>query len=172
MIFQIPKTLKKKLAFISDIEFSSFDKIDGLTEVLLLPVELLRRIWAVERKIGNCIGSIKNMTKTNTQFDSGLINQDMPRTMQSVRLYQRQLACYFIQEASRRGYNEMANIMAKVREFKPDNYLQRINDYLPEHSMPPEPEDYCLCKIENLVEQAKQEADSINILHNLVRDTE
>lgn len=172
--FSDTENTKKKLCLICDVEFTSFDKIESLTEILLLPVELLRRIWAVEEKIRNNLNSIRVMANNNTQFESRLINQDIPRAMLSVRLYQRQLACYFIQEALKQGYKKMSTIMAEVSEFKPDIYLQNINFFLPEYGLPPEPEDYCLCKVEKLVAQAKQESDSRHqaLLNSLVRNTE
>ncbi|NPV89213.1 MAG: hypothetical protein HPY50_00370 [Firmicutes bacterium] len=156
--------IKETLNLFRNIEFSSFDKIENLLEVLLFPVELLKRIWAVESLIRSDLSSIGFISDNTTSFSSELTNQTIPNYLLSVRLYQRQLACYLIKEADNQGLRDMAITMAEVKEFKPDNSLQRCGIFLPEQNMPDEPEGcYSCCKLENLIAQAKEAGKHMDV---------
>ncbi len=150
--------IQKSLSRLTAVEFSAFQKMGSLLEKLLLPKKFLQRVWSIETNINSTLIKLDNLIQNiaSSSDISSEVNQTIPNNVNVIRLYQRQLACYFIVKADEQGYKEVAETMRGINEFAPDQYMQRKENYLPESGMEPELDGpYADCKIEALIARAK-----------------
>lgn len=80
----------------------------------------------------------------------------------SLRLYQRQLACYIVAEAKRHGFQEIAEAFEATSIFEPTSDMAKLSPFENQFSLlPPEPDEphYLKCKREELLIKAKHKAE-------------
>lgn len=145
----------------------------NLLDEVVLPASLLRRFMGLllytqelSAELLNELAVLKDDLREpmNIELQSRLERslQHFKGKWSVLRFYQRQLACYILAEAKRRGFQEIAEAFEATSIFEPAPDMAKLSSLESQFSLlPPEPDgpDYLKCKREELLMKAKQKAE-------------